>query len=68
MDNVKLVNCKLLDTDLAFEYCKNIDASVIDEVVSIKNPISGKISAKKIDKMILDNDLIDKTKTDIEVE
>lgn len=28
MQNVKLINCKLINTTLAFEYCENIDADI----------------------------------------
>lgn len=67
IDNVTLVNCKLKDTDLCFEFCKNIDAKIEGDIVSIKNPISGKIKANHIGKLILDNKLIKETDTVIEV-
>ena len=51
---LKLVNCKLLDTSLSFEYCEDIDAEVIDEVISIKNPTSGVIRVKGIKELIID--------------
>ena len=51
---LKLVNCKLLDTSLSFEYCEDIDAEVVDEVVSIKNPTSGVIKAKAVKELIID--------------
>ena len=51
---LKLVNCKLTDTSLSFEYCEDIDAEVIDEVVSIKNPTSGVIKVKGVKELIID--------------
>ena len=51
---LKLVNCRLLDTSLSFEYCEDIDAEVVDEVVSIKNPTSGVIRVKGVKELIID--------------
>lgn len=64
MKNVKLVNCKLLNTNLSFEY-STVDAEINSKIDSVKNPISGVIKAKKIDELIMDETLIDKTKTKI---
>ena len=68
MDNVKLINCELINSDLCFEYCSNIDADIISEIDSVKNPYSGKIKAKAIKELILDEKFIDPSKTDIKVE
>ena len=40
---LRLINCKLMDSTLCLEYCENIDATIIDRVISIKNPTSGVI-------------------------
>ena len=64
MDNVKLINCDLMDTDLCFEYCSNIEASITSRIASVKNPISGKIICKGIDELIEDDDSLDHTKTE----
>ena len=64
MDGVKLVNCKLLNTDLAFEF-STVDAEVTTEIDSVKNPISGKIRAKAIRELILEPTQIDPDKTEI---
>ena len=64
MDGVKLVNCKLLNTDLAFEF-STVDAEVTTEIDSVKNPISGKIRAKAIREIILEPTQIDPEKTEI---
>ena len=50
---LKMVNCKLLDSSLCFEYCENIDADIVDEVVSIINPTSGIIRAKGVKELII---------------
>jgi hypothetical protein len=65
MENIKMVNCKLINTDLCFELCKNIDAEIISKIDSVKNPISGSIKAKKIDQIILNEELIDPNNTTI---
>ena len=54
IDGLKMINCKLLDSTLCFEYCKNIDATIVDSVVSIKNPTSGVIRAKDVKELIVD--------------
>ena len=54
IDGLKMYNCKLLDSSLCFEYCERIDADIIDEIVSVKNPTSGMIRAKAIKELIID--------------
>lgn len=68
IDDLKLENCKLLETDLAFEYCSNIDAEIDSDIMSVKNPINGKIKAKSIGQIIFDDDDIDENKTEIILE
>lgn len=63
--NLTLKNCRLLHTDLAFEYCENIDAEINSDIMSVKNPISGKIKAHHIDEIIMDPHEIDPSKTTI---
>ena len=65
IDGLTLIRCKLINTDLAFEYCKDVDADVIGHVISIKNPTSGSISADSIGEIILDDKFCDPTKTKI---
>ena len=65
MKNVKLVDCRLVDTDLAFEYCEDIDAKVLTSIDSIKNPISGRIVCAGAGEVILDDPDVDHTKTEI---
>ena len=68
IDGIKMVNCKLLNTDLCFERCSDVDATIASSIISVKNPYNGKIKAKSIGEIILDEDIVDKTKTIIEVE
>lgn len=64
MDNVKMQNCKLLNTNLAFEY-STVDAQISSKIVSVKNPVSGTIKAEEIGEIIFDNDDVDKKDTTI---
>ncbi|WP_072539472.1 DUF3737 family protein [Lactiplantibacillus plantarum] len=68
MDNVKLENCTLLNTDLAFEYCRNIDADVVSTIDSVKNPLSGWIHAQAIGEIIMDDPEVDPHQTLISVD
>ena len=65
MKNIKMVNCKLLNTDLCFEFCENVDADICSHIDSVKNPYSGVIKAKSIGELILDEKYIDKSKVTI---
>lgn len=67
IDGLKMVNCKVLRTDLAFEYCSNIDADITTNVMSIKNPINGVIKVESVGKVIFDDPEIDPKATDIQV-
>lgn len=67
IDGLKMINCKVLRTDLAFEYCSNIDADITTNVMSIKNPINGSIKVKSVDKIIFDDPQIDPDETKIKV-
>lgn len=65
IDHLSMKNCQLLRTDLAFEYCSNIDAEITSDILSVKNPISGRIRAHGIDTLILDRTKIDPSQTKI---
>jgi hypothetical protein len=54
IENVVLKNCKLLNTNLAFEY-STVDAIVESSIESVKNPYSGRIIARSIGDVIFDN-------------
>lgn len=45
IDQLEIKNSDLIHTDLAFEYVSNLDVEVNSAIDSVKNPISGKISA-----------------------
>ena len=49
---LKLIDCETENCDLSFEY-SDVKASVKGEIVSVKNPKSGKIVADKIGEVIL---------------
>lgn len=58
-------NCALVNTDLSFEYCSDIDATITTKIDSVKNPINGQIKAKAIGDLIFDDPAIDPDKTTI---
>lgn len=64
VENLVLINCKLLNTTLAFEY-STVNAEIVSHIDSIKNPISGTIKAKSIGEIILDRSKIDPSQTTI---
>ena len=64
---LKLIDCEIVDSDLVFEYCSNIDAVVLSMVDSIKNPISGTIRANGVKEIIRDDPLIESKDTKISV-
>lgn len=52
--NLRLVNCEMVDADLAFEKSE-VEASITNKVISIKNPKSGKITVPAVDELIFDD-------------
>ena len=67
MDNIMMKDCKLLNTNLAFEY-STVDAEIDSSIVSVKNPYSGRIRAKEIGEIIFDNQDMKREDTEICVE
>lgn len=63
IDHLEMKNCKLIHSDLVFEYVSNIDAEITTKIDSVKNPLSGKITVPEIGKLILDKEKIDPAKT-----
>ncbi len=51
---LKLVACEMLETDLCFEK-SDVDATVTTPVISIKNPLSGKICVPSVGEIIRDD-------------
>lgn len=57
---LKLINCRMKDTDLAFEY-SDVEASIIGNAGSIKNPKSGSIVADEIGEVIKEGSIMEDT-------
>ena len=66
VDNLKLINCKLINTTRAFEY-STVDADIVGHVDSIVNPTSGRIVADSIGELTLDDKYVDPSKTIVEL-
>ena len=49
-----LINCEMHDTDLAFEL-SDVEATVTTPMISIKNPLSGRILVPSAEELIKDN-------------
>ena len=64
IENLVMKNCKLLDTTLSFEY-STVDAEIEGHIDSVKNPISGSITADSIGELIMEEDKVDVSKTKI---
>lgn len=52
---LKLANCEMIDTDLCFEKSE-VDACVTTPVVSIKNPLSGRICVPSVGEIVRDDE------------
>ena len=65
MDHLEMIDCKLIHTDLAFEFVSNADVQIRSHVDSVKNPTGGRICCDSIGELIMDPDLIDPSKTEI---
>lgn len=57
-EDLILENCIMEDTDLCFEY-STLQADVVGEIQSVRNPKSGRIYADSIGEIIIDNHCID---------
>ena len=53
--NLKLVDCEMQETDFSFEYSE-VDAEIRGEILSVKNPKSGRIVADRIAEILLTED------------
>lgn len=53
--NLKLVNCEMIDTDLSFEKSE-VEAAITTPVMSIKNPLSGRIYVPSVGEIIRDDE------------
>lgn len=50
---LKLINCEMVDADLAFERSE-VEATITTPVVSIKNPLKGRITVPQVGEIIRD--------------
>ncbi len=66
VDGLKMVNCRTINTTLAFEYSV-VDVDICGRIGSVKNPSAGRIRAEGIDELIMESDKIDAGRTVIEV-
>lgn len=53
--NLKLIDCEMTDTDLSFEKSE-VEATLTAPVISIKNPLAGRIVAPSVGEIIRDDD------------
>ena len=51
---LKLINCRMVGCDLAFEK-SDVEAEIVSDVLSIKNPRSGRITAESVGEIIMDD-------------
>lgn len=64
IENLRLIDCKLINTTLAFEY-SSVDADICGGVDSVINPSSGRIKADYIGELIIERDKVDPSRTKI---
>ena len=64
VNNLKLVNCKLINTTRALEY-STVDAEIVGHVDSVVNPTSGRIVAGSIGELTLDDKYVDPSKIEV---
>ncbi len=57
-EDLTLIDCIMENTDLAFEYSA-VDATVTGNILSVKNPRSGQITADSIGEVILENSVME---------
>ncbi len=62
IENLKMVNCKLINTTLAFEY-STVEAQIDSHIDSVMNPTGGRITAESIGELTLEKDKVDPEKT-----
>lgn len=67
MDGIRMEHCRLVNTDLSFEYCTGVDATIDSVIDSVKNPYDGRIVARGVGEVIFDDPEVDPAATKIEV-
>ena len=53
LKSLRLIDCEMVDTDLAFERSE-VEATLTAPIVSIKNPLSGRICVPAVGEIIRD--------------
>ena len=56
--NLKLINCRMEETDLSFEY-SDVEADVKGDILSVKNPRSGVITADSVGQVIWEDPVME---------
>ncbi len=56
--NLRLIDCEMVDTDLSFEY-SDVKADIKGDILSVKNPRSGCITADSVGEIIFEDSVID---------
>ncbi len=64
MKNITMINCTIEESDLIFEYCENIEVDINSTLLSVKNPISGRIQSYGIRELIQDDPSLDTSKVE----
>lgn len=64
IDNLVMKNCRLLNTNLAFEY-STVDVEIISTIDSVMNPAGGVIRAEGIGELIMDETKVNTENTQI---
>ena len=59
-----LEDCEMVGTDLSFEL-SDVHATIKGKILSVKNPLSGRIEADSIDEVIVDKDIIPNSNCEI---
>ncbi|MCM1187168.1 MAG: DUF3737 family protein [Lachnoclostridium sp.] len=57
-ENLKLINCTMEDADLSFEY-SDVEADIKGDILSVKNPKSGKIVADTVGQIVWDDPVME---------
>ncbi len=62
INDLKLIDCKLINTTLAFEF-SSVECDIDSDIDSVLNPSSGMIRCGTIGELIIEHDRVDRTKT-----
>ncbi len=62
--NLKIENCTMENTDFSFER-STVNATVLGDILSVKNVVSGSVTANTIHTLIMEKNIVDESKTQI---